>query len=78
MTPLAAELNSFGCRLIVRMSAYWVIAQKPGPSASSCQCTGSCLTQPGVLVPRMIAAVGIVRGEIDDRGVKFVLCMASP
>ena len=37
METLAYELNVAGVRLMVRMSSYLVIAQKPGPSASGCQ-----------------------------------------
>ena len=35
ITPLAYELYRPGCRLIIRMSSYLVIAQNPGPSGSA-------------------------------------------
>ena len=52
MTPRANELNVLGWRLIVRMSSYLVIAQKPGPSASGCQCTGSLARSQAYCCPR--------------------------
>ena len=41
LMPPRYELNSLGRRLMSRMSWYFVMAQNPGPSGSSCQCTGS-------------------------------------
>ena len=41
ITPVSYELKILGVRLIARMSSYLVMAQKPGPSGSSCQKTGA-------------------------------------
>ena len=55
ITPRAAELNSFGWRLIARMSAYLVIAQNPGPVGLRVPVHRIVGPQPGVLLPRVAA-----------------------
>ena len=53
ITPRAAELNSFGWRLMRRMSAYRVIGPEPGAVLLVVPVHGVVLTQPGVLLPRV-------------------------